>query len=37
MVAVKPLTIHLPPVATAAVVDLILLLITVVDRARSRR
>jgi low temperature requirement protein LtrA len=37
MVAVKPLTIHLPPVATAAAVDLILLLIAVVDRARSRR
>jgi low temperature requirement protein LtrA len=37
MVAVKPVTIHLPPVATAAAVDLILLLIAVVDRARSRR
>lgn len=36
MVAVKPVTIHLPPVATAAAVDLILLLIAVVDRARAR-
>lgn len=37
MVAVKPVTIHLPPVATAAAVDLILLLIAVADRAPSRR
>lgn len=36
MVAVKPVTIHLPPVATAAAVDLILLLIAIVDRARAR-
>ena len=36
MVAVKPVTIHLPPVATTAAVDLILLAIAVTDRARHR-
>lgn len=36
MVAVKPVTIHLPPVATAAAVDLILLLIVVAGRGRHR-
>jgi low temperature requirement protein LtrA len=37
MVGVKPVTIHLPPIATTAAVDLILLLIAVTDHARPLR
>ena len=36
MIAVKPVTLHLPPIATTAAVDLILLLIAVIDRAHRR-
>jgi hypothetical protein len=36
MRGVKPVTVHLPPIASTAAVDLILLAIAVTDRARRR-